>query len=126
MSELLEKVMKEKRLHEQGGIVMKQYFITVSYTQSNLSAMERDLLDQAKPFNNSLILEAQVDDLVPYFDSLQKAFHKAKPRLKTVDISHWSAGNGVRFIHIGQICLTLKEVRDTPDTFINYLIRRID
>ena len=126
MSELLEKVMKEKRLNEQGGIVMKQYYIEVNYTPSGLCAMERDLLDQAKPFNSCIINEAQVDDLVAYFESLQQAFRKAKPRLKTVDISHWAAGNGVQHIHIGQICLTLKEVRDTPDTFVNFLIRRID
>ena len=126
MSELLEKVMKEKRINEQEGIVMKSYYIEVNYTQSGLCAMERDLLDQAKPFNNCIINEAQVDYLVAYFESLQQAFHKNKPRLKTVDISHWEASNGVQYIHIGQICLTLKEVRDTPDTFINFLIRRID
>ena len=103
---------------------MKQYFIEVNYTQSGLCAMERDLLDQAKPFNNSLILEAQVDDLVAYFESVQQAFHKAKPRLKMVDISYWPAGIGVQYIHIGQICLTLKEVRDTPNAFYNYLINR--
>lgn len=126
MSELLETVMKEIRINEQGGIDMKQYYIEVNYTQSGLCAMERDLLDQAKPFNNCIITEAQVDYLVAYFESLQQAFHKAKPRLKTVVISHWEASNGVQYIHIGQICLTLKEVHDTPDTFINYLIRRID
>ena len=125
MSELLEKVMKEKRLYEEGNI-MKNYYIEVNYTQSGLCAMERDLLDQAKPFNGCIITEAQDDDLAAYFGSLQQAFHKAKPRLKTVDISHWPASNGVQYIHIGQICLTLKEVHDTPDTFINYLIRRID
>ena len=125
MSELLEKVMKEKRLYEEGNI-MKNYYIEVNYTQSGLYAMERDLLDQAKPFNGCIITEAQVDDLVAYFGSLQQAFHKAKPRLKTVDISHWPASNGVQYIHIGQICLTLKEVRETPDAFINFLIRRID
>ena len=125
MSELLEKVMKEKRLYEEGNI-MKNYYIEVNYTQSGLCAMERDLLDQAKPFNGCIITEAQVDDLAAYFGSLQQSFHKAKPRLKTVDISHWPARNGVQYIHIGQICLTLKEVHDTPDTFINYLIRRID
>ena len=122
--------MKEKRLDEQGGTVMKQYFIEVNYTPSGLCAMERDLLEEAKPFNSCIINEAQVDDLVAYFESLQQAFHKNKPRLKTVDISHWAAGwaaaHGVQYIHIGQICLTLKEVRETPDTFINYLIRRID
>ena len=105
---------------------MKQYFIEVNFTQSGLCAMERDLLDQAKPFNSCTITEAQVDDLVAYFESVQQALHKAKPRLKTVDISHWPAGNGVQYIHIGQICLILKEVRDIPDTFVNFLIRRID
>ena len=105
---------------------MKQYFIEVNYTPSGLLAMERDLLEQAKPFNNSLIVDAQVDDLVAYFESLQNAFHKAKPRLKTVTITEWPASYDMRFIHIGQICLTLKEVHDTPDTFINFLIRRID
>ena len=105
---------------------MKQYFIEVNYTPSGLLAMERDLLEQAKPFNNSLIVDAQVDDLVAYFESLQNAFHKAKPRLKTVTITEWPASYDMRFIHIGQICLTLKEVHDTPDTFINFLNRRID
>lgn len=109
-------------MSKNGGAYMKQYFITVNYTQSGLCAMERDLLDQAKPFDKCIILEAQVDDLVAYFDSLQQAFHKDKPRLKTVDISHWPAGNGVQYIHIGQICLTLKEVRETPNAFYNYLI----
>ena len=126
MSELLAKIMKEMRFIEQEKKEMKNYYIEVNYTPSGLCAMERDLLDQAKPFNNCIILEAQVDYLVAYFESLQQAFHKAKPRLKTVDISHWEASNGVQYIHIGQICLTLKEVHDTPDTFINYLIRRID
>ena len=126
MSELLAKVMKEKRLNEQGGIDMKNYYIEVNYTQSGLCAMERDLLDQAKPFNNSLIVEAQVDGLVAYFESIQQAFHKAKPRLKMVDISHWPAGNGVQYIHIGQICLTLKEVRNMPIAFYNYIINRND
>ena len=126
MSELLEKVMKEMRFIEQEKKEMKNYYIEVNYTPSGLCAMERDLLDQAKPFNSCIILEAQVDYLVAYFESLQQAFHNAKPRLKTVDISHWAAGNGVQYINIGQICLTLKEVHDTPDTFINFLIRRID
>ena len=126
MSELLEKVMREKRFIEQEKKEMKNYYIEVNFTQSGLCAMERDMLDQAKPFNGCIITEAQVDDLAAYFGSLQQAFHKAKPRLKTVDISHWAAGNGVQYINIGQICLTLKEVHDTPDTFINYLIRRID
>ena len=103
---------------------MKQYYIEVNYTQSGLCAMERELLEQAKPFNNSLIVDAQIDILVAYFESLRQAFHKAKPKLKTVDISHWSTGTGLQYIHIGQICLTLKEVRETPDTFYNYLINK--
>ena len=126
MSELLEKVMKEKRFIEQEKKEMKNYYIEVNHTQSGLCAMERDLLDQAKPFNSCTITEAQVDYLVAYFESVQQAFHKTKPRLKTVDISHWEASNGVQYIHIGQICLTLKEERETPDAFINFLIRRID
>ena len=126
MSELLAKVMKEMRFIEQEKKEMKNYYIEVNFTQSGLCAMERDMLDQAKPFNGCIITEAQIDDLAAYFGSLQQAFHKAKPRLKTVDISPWPAGIGVQYIHIGQICLTLKEVRETPDAFINFLIRRID
>ena len=124
MSELLEKVMKEKRFIEQEKKEMKNYYIEVNYTTSGLCAMERDLLDQAKPFNSCTITEAQVDYLVAYFQSVQQAFHKDKPRLKTVDISHWPASNGVQYIHIGQICLTLKEVRETPDAFYNYMINK--
>ena len=105
---------------------MKQYYIEVNYTPSGLCAMERDLLEQAKPFNSCIINEAQVDDLVAYFESLQQAFHKNKPRLKMVTITEWPASYQMRFIHIGQICLRLVEVQDTPDTFINYLIRRIN
>ena len=122
MSELLEKVMKEMRFIEQEKKEMKNYYIEVNYTPSGLCAMERDLLDQAKPFNNCIILEAQVDDLVAYFESLQQSFHKAKPRLKTVTISEWSFSYDMRLIHIGQICLTLKEVREMPNAFSNYLV----
>ena len=103
---------------------MKNYYIEVNYTQSGLCAMERDLLDQAKPFNNCIIMEAYVDVLVAYFESLKQAFHKAKPKLKMVDISYWSTGTGLLYIHIGQICLTLKEVGETPDAFYNYMISK--
>ena len=102
---------------------MKQYFITVDYTQSNLSAMERDLLDQAKPFDKCLIIETQIDGLEDYFRQVQEAFHQAKPRLKTVDISKWMAGPTVVFIHIGQITLRLQEVYSLPPVFCNFLIK---
>lgn len=102
---------------------MKQYFIMLDYTQSNLSAMERDLLDQARPFNRCLILERQIDGLEDYFRKIQEAFHKAKPRLKTVDISKWMAGPTVVFIHIGQITLRLQEVASLPPVFSNFLIK---
>lgn len=102
---------------------MKQYFITVDYTQSNLSAMERDLLDQAKPFSNCLILESQIDGLEDYFRKVQEAFHKVKPRLKTVDISKRITGIGTCYIHIGQITLHLQEVDTLPPVFNNFLIK---
>ena len=102
---------------------MKQYFITVDYTQSNLSAMERDLLDQAKPFNNCLIIEPQIDGLVAYFRKVQEAFHKAKPRLRTVEISKWLAGSVDFTIFVGQIRLHLKEVSSLPPVFLNFLIK---
>ena len=102
---------------------MKQYIITVDYTQSNLSAMERDLLDQAKPFNNCLIYEYQIDILVDYFRKMQEAFHEAKPRLKMVDISKWITGIGTCYIHIGQITLHLQEVYSLPPVFYNFLTK---
>lgn len=102
---------------------MKQYFISLSYTISNLSAMERDLLDQAKPFNNCLIIEPQIDGLVDYFRKVQEAFHKAKPRLRTVEISKWLAGPNVVFIHVGQITLHLQELYSLPPVFNNFLIK---
>lgn len=100
---------------------MKQYFISLSYTMSGLSAMERDLLDQAKTFDNCLIYEPQIDNLVDYFRQVQDAFHKAKPRLKTVDISKRMARPTVVFIHIGQITLSLQEVDSLPPVFCNFL-----
>ena len=102
---------------------MKQYFITVQYTQSNLSAMEMDLLDQARPFGDCLIIEVQIDDLVDYFRKVQEAFHKAKPRLKKVDISKWMTGIGTCYIHIGQITLHLQEVDSLPPVFYDFLIK---
>ena len=102
---------------------MKQYFIMLDYTQSNLSAMERDLLDQARPFNRCLILDRQIDSLVDYFRKVQEAFHKAKPRLKTVDISTWMAGPNVVFIHVGQITLHMQEVDSLPPVFYDFLIK---
>lgn len=96
---------------------MKQYFISVYYTTSGLSAMERDLIDQAKPFDSCLIHENQIDGLVDYFSKVQDAFHKAKPRLKTVDISKWMTGIGTCYIHIGKITLHMQEVKDLPQVF---------
>ena len=102
---------------------MKQYFITVDYTQSNLSAMERDLLDQARPFSNCLIYEYQIDILVDYFRNVQEAFYEAKPRLKMVDISKWVTGIGTCYIHVGQITLHFQEVDSLPPVFNNFLIK---
>ena len=102
---------------------MKQYFISLSYTMSGLSAMERDLLDQAKPFDNCLIYESQIDILADYLRKVQEAFHKAKPRLKTVDISKWMTGIGTCYIHIGQITLHLQAVDSLPPVFYDFLIK---
>ena len=102
---------------------MKQYFIMLDYTQSNLSAMERDLLDQAKPFDKCLIIETQIDGLVDYFRNVQEAFHEAKPRLKMVDISKWATGIGTCYIHVGQITLHMQEVYSLPPVFCNFLIK---
>lgn len=85
--------------------------------------MERNLLDQAKPFDNCLIIEVQIDDLVDYFRKVQEAFHKAKPRLKMVDISKWLAGPNVVFIHVGQITLHLQAVDSLPPVFYGFLIK---
>ena len=101
---------------------MKQYYIKIDYTQSNLSAMERDLLDQAKPFNNCLIIETQIDGLVDYFRKVQVAFHKTRTKLNTVNISKWLAGPNLVFIHVGQISLHLLEVHSLPPVFLNFLI----
>ena len=86
---------------------------------SGLSAMERDLLDQAKPFDNCLILESQIDGLEDYFRKVQEAFHKAKPKRKEIEISKWPAGPDVIYIHVGQICLHMQEVKDLPLVFKN-------
>lgn len=101
---------------------MKQYFVTIWYTQSNLSTMERDLLDQAKPFDRCLIHEGQIDTLVEYMRGIQAAFHEAKPRLKTSEISRFDNGMGIIFIHVGQITMHLQEVSSLPPTFYNFLI----
>ena len=93
----------------------------LDYTQSNLSAIERDLLDQAKPFDKCLIYESQIDILVYYFRKVQEAFHEAKPRLKTVDISKRMTWIGTCYIHIGQITLHLQEVKDRPQVFKGFL-----
>ena len=84
---------------------------------SGLSAMERDLLDQAKPFDKCLIIEVQIDDLVDYFRKVQEAFHKAKPKRKEIEISKWPAGPDVIYMHVGQICLHMQEVKDLPQVF---------
>ena len=102
---------------------MKQYFITISYTQSNLSAIERNLLDQARSFNNCLIFEAQIDVLVDYFRKVQETFHKTKPRLKTVDISKRIAGPNLVFIYVGQITLHFQKVDSLPPVFYDFLIK---
>ena len=90
---------------------------------SGLSAMERDLLDQAKPFDNCLILESQIDGLEDYFRKVQEAFHKAKPKRKEIEISKWPAGPNVVFIYVGQITLHLQAVDSLPPVFYDFLIK---
>lgn len=102
---------------------MKQYFITVQYTISNLSAMERAMLEFAMPFDNCLVDGVQLDALRDYFRKAQKSVHEAKPRLKTVAIGNWMAGPGVFFIYIGQINLHAQEVKDLPQTFKDFLTK---
>lgn len=96
---------------------MKQYFISVYYTTSGLSAMEIDLLDKAKPFDNCLIYESQIDVLVDYFRKIKEVFRKAKPKRKEIEILKWPAGPNVIYIHVGQICLHMQEVKDLPQVF---------
>lgn len=102
---------------------MKHYFIRIYYTQSNLSAMERAMLEFAMPFDNCLVDEVQLDALRDYFRQEQKSVHEAKPRLKTVAIGNWMAGQEVFFIYIGQINLHAQEVKDLPQTFKDFLIK---
>lgn len=115
--------MKTKEQIIKTSRAMKQYFIMLNYTQSSLSAMERDLLDQAEPFDKCLIYESQIDILVDYFRKVQEAFHKVKPRLKTVDISKRITVIGMCYIHIGQIYLYIQEVKDPPQTFKDFLTK---
>lgn len=100
---------------------MKQYYITIQYTHSNLSTMEKDLLDQVRPFSRCLIHEGQIEELMEYMRAIQAAFHEAKPRLKTSKISRFDNGMGIIFIHVGQITMLLQEVSGLPPTFYNFL-----
>lgn len=102
---------------------MKQYFISVYYTTSGLSAMERDLIDLAEPFDSCLIHENQIDGLVDYFSKMKEVFSKAKPKRKEIEISKWPAGPDVIYIHVGQICLHMQEVKDLPQVFKDFLIK---
>ena len=102
---------------------MKQYFIKIDYTQSNLSAMERAMLEFAKPFDNCLVDEVQLDAIRDYFRREQESVHMARPRLKTVSIGNWIARQGVFFIYIGQIYLHVQEVKDPPQTFTDFLTK---
>ena len=90
---------------------------------SGLSAMERAMLEFAKPFDNCLVDEVQLDALRDYFRKKQGSVHEANPRLKTVEISKWLAGPNVVFIHVGQITLHLQEVYSLPPVFYNFLIK---
>ena len=102
---------------------MKQYFISLSYKMSGLSAMERAMLEFAKPFDNCLVDEVQLDALRDYFRKKQGSVHEANPRLNTVAIGNWMAGPEVFFIYIGQINLHAQEVKDLPQTFKDFLTK---
>ena len=90
---------------------------------SGLSAMERAMLDFAKPLNNCRVDEVQLDALRDYFRKKQGSVHEANPRLKTVAIGNWMAGPEVFFIYIGQINLHAQEVKDLPQTFKDFLTK---
>lgn len=88
-----------------------EYFIKVEYTQSNLSAMERNLLEKVRQFDKCLIADYQIEPLMDYFKELKEDLHKAKPKLKTIEITKFTMGELI-FIHIGQISLVLQEIRE--------------
>ena len=89
-----------------------EYFIKVEYTQSNLSSMERNLLEKARQFDKCLIADYQIEPLMDYFRGLKEELHKAKPKLKTIEITKFTTMAELIFIHIGQISLVLQEVRE--------------
>lgn len=89
-----------------------EYFIKVEYTQSNLSSMERNLLEKARQFDKCLIADYQIEPLMDYFKSLKEDSHKAKTKLKTIEITKFIATDGFIFIHIGKISLVLQEIRE--------------
>lgn len=99
---------------------MKQYFITIQYTQSNLSTMEKDLLGEVRKFNSCIISEFQIDNLMSYLRVKQEELHKVKPRLKTSDISKYGNRKGLTFINIGQITMRLHEIAYLPKAFVEY------
>ena len=103
---------------------MKHYYIRIYYTQSNLSAMERAMLEYVKPFDRCLADEVQLDALRDYFRKEQESVHIARPKLKKVAICNSMSGPEVFFISIGQICLHVQGVKeDLPQTFKDFLIK---
>lgn len=98
-------------------MVQDYYFIQVNYTQSNLSAMERGLLNRVMPSNHCLIYDRDVDNLVAFLKSAQDGLHQSKPRLKTVDISKWGHIRDM-FVNVGQINMHLTRVNVLPIEFV--------
>lgn len=100
-------------------MVQDYYFIQVNYTQSNLSTMERALLNRVMPFNHCLIYDSDFDNLVDFLKLAQDKLHESKPRLKTVDISKREYPVDA-FINVGQINMHLTKVNYLPIEFVDY------
>lgn len=104
---------------------MKQYFITIQYTQSNLTAMERGLLDQVREFNGCIIQDWQIEHLMNYLNVAQSAVLKDKPRLKMVEISKYRNHMGVILVHVGNITVHLQLVSELPESFHWFLVDNV-
>ena len=94
---------------------MTQYFIKNQSALSSLYAVEKRLAKAARPFDQTLASEQQLERIVEYFEELYEAEKAKNPRTPDIWIGLVRYSDKPYFLNIGHYTLSLQEVKPLPE-----------
>lgn len=96
-----------------------RYFITTQSALSGLYAVEKRLAKAARPFDQTLATEQELERIVEYFEDLYEVEKEKNHRTPDICIGLVRYSDKPYFLNIGNYTLSLKEVKPLPE-FVNF------